>query len=95
MARVNAGAALLSLCLLLACSARQSAAYGGTQAAYVDAGVEGTVRKEVEKAIKSNPGIGAALVRLVFHDCWVNVSPHQLIFKFFFFLRELISKLIT
>uniref|UniRef100_A0A453JMF8 Plant heme peroxidase family profile domain-containing protein n=1 Tax=Aegilops tauschii subsp. strangulata TaxID=200361 RepID=A0A453JMF8_AEGTS len=62
MAKVNAGAALLSLCLLLACSA------GGTQAAYVD--VEGTVRTEVEKAIKSNPGIGAALVRLVFHDCW-------------------------
>ena len=71
MAKVNAGAALLSLCLLLACSA------GGTKAAYVD--VEGTVRTEVEKAIKSNPGIGAALVRLVFHDCWVNVSPHQLI----------------
>ncbi|XP_037432182.1 peroxidase 2-like [Triticum dicoccoides] len=64
MAKVNAGAALLSLCLLLACSA------GGTKAAYVD--VEGTVRTEVEKAIKSNPGIGAALVRLVFHDCWVN-----------------------
>ncbi|TVU29955.1 hypothetical protein EJB05_21553, partial [Eragrostis curvula] len=34
--------------------------------------VEDKVRKEVEKAIKDNRGIGAALVRLVFHDCWVN-----------------------
>ncbi|XP_037430818.1 peroxidase 5-like [Triticum dicoccoides] len=64
MAKVNTGAALLSLCLLLACSA------GGTTAADVD--VEGTVRTEVENAIKSNPGVGAALIRLVFHDCWVN-----------------------
>ncbi|VAI12829.1 unnamed protein product [Triticum turgidum subsp. durum] len=64
MAKVNTGAALLSLCLLLACSA------GGITAAYVD--VEGTVRTEVENAIKSNPGVGAALIRLVFHDCWVN-----------------------
>ncbi|XBH89347.1 hypothetical protein VPH35_081270 [Triticum aestivum] len=64
MAKVNTGAALLSLCLLLARSA------GGTTAADVD--VEGTVRTEVENAIKSNPGVGAALIRLVFHDCWVN-----------------------
>ncbi|XBH89349.1 hypothetical protein VPH35_081272 [Triticum aestivum] len=64
MAKVNTGAALLSLCLLLACSA------GGTTAADVD--VEATVRTEVENAIKSNPGVGAALIRLVFHDCWVN-----------------------
>ncbi|GJM85084.1 hypothetical protein PR202_ga01505 [Eleusine coracana subsp. coracana] len=39
---------------------------------YYDDKVEDKVRKEVKNAIEKNPGIGAALVRLVFHDCWVN-----------------------
>jgi peroxidase len=39
--------------------------------------VEDKVRKEVEKAIRRDRGAGAALVRLVFHDCWVNVSTYS------------------
>uniref|UniRef100_N1QVC5 Peroxidase 4 n=1 Tax=Aegilops tauschii TaxID=37682 RepID=N1QVC5_AEGTA len=34
--------------------------------------VADTVKKEVAIAMKKNPRIGAALVRLLFHDCWVH-----------------------
>ncbi|KAF0923134.1 hypothetical protein E2562_003351 [Oryza meyeriana var. granulata] len=66
---VAGGAALLSLCVLLAVhpAAADAGGYG-----YGKKSIEDTVRKEVEKAIKRNPGVGPALVRLVFHDCWVN-----------------------
>ncbi|KAB5565180.1 hypothetical protein DKX38_005234 [Salix brachista] len=32
------------------------------------------VRKEVQKAIKSETRMAASLIRLHFHDCFVNVS---------------------
>lgn len=37
-----------------------------------DGGVEDVVRKHVTKAIKENHRIGASLVRLIFHDCFVR-----------------------
>jgi peroxidase len=73
MAKLNATvvAALLSLSVLLAFLAGQS--FAGRY--YYDK-VQDKVRKEVEKAMANNPTIGPALVRLVFHDCWVNVSTY-------------------
>ncbi|CAM0912961.1 unnamed protein product [Alopecurus aequalis] len=34
--------------------------------------MDAVVKEEVQNAIKRNPSVGAALVRLVFHDCWVR-----------------------
>ncbi|KAL6634445.1 hypothetical protein ACP70R_027116 [Stipagrostis hirtigluma subsp. patula] len=68
MAKLIATAAfVLSLCVACAFLVGQSAA-----GRFYQDKVEDKVRKEVEKAIAYNRGIGAALVRLVFHDCWVN-----------------------
>ena len=36
------------------------------------------MKKAVEKAIKENPGIGAGLVRLFFHDCFVRVRTSHI-----------------
>jgi hypothetical protein len=36
-------------------------------------GVEGVVKKHIIRAINKNHRVGAALVRLVFHDCFVRV----------------------
>ncbi|OEL37419.1 Peroxidase 2 [Dichanthelium oligosanthes] len=66
MAKLNA-AAVLPLCVVLAFLAGQSAA-----GRYYSDPVQNKVRTEVEKAIAYNPSVGPALVRLVFHDCWVN-----------------------
>lgn len=68
MAKLSATAVVVVV-VLLAFLAGQSVA-----GRYYSDKVEDKVRKEVEKAIGKNRGIGAALVRLVFHDCWVNVS---------------------
>ncbi|KAG8067074.1 hypothetical protein GUJ93_ZPchr0005g14674 [Zizania palustris] len=64
---VAAGALVVALLISV-----QPAAADGDGRGYDKKGVEYTVRKEVEKAIKCDSGVGAALVRLVFHDCWVN-----------------------
>ncbi|CAO2038261.1 unnamed protein product [Urochloa humidicola] len=65
MARLNY--TVLSLCVVLAFLAGQSAA-----GRYYSDKVQDKVRKEVEKAMGYNPSVGPALVRLVFHDCWIN-----------------------
>ncbi|KAF8686205.1 hypothetical protein HU200_043586 [Digitaria exilis] len=65
MAKLNT--TVLSLCVVLAFLTGQSAA-----GRYYADKVQDKVRKEVEKAIAYNPSVGPALVRLVFHDCWVN-----------------------
>ncbi|KAL6634446.1 hypothetical protein ACP70R_027117 [Stipagrostis hirtigluma subsp. patula] len=56
-------AVVLALCVLFTFHAGRSAG---------DTKFEVTVRKEVENAIRHNARIGPALVRLLFHDCWVN-----------------------
>ena len=38
-----------------------------------------TVKRVVAEAIKGNSRVGAALIRLVFHDCWVNVRAYHAI----------------
>ncbi|CAN6278649.1 unnamed protein product [Urochloa humidicola] len=58
---------VLLLCVALAFLAGQSAA-----GRYYSDKVQDKVRKEVEKAMAYNPSVGPALVRLVFHDCWIN-----------------------
>ncbi|EEE62234.1 hypothetical protein OsJ_17021 [Oryza sativa Japonica Group] len=73
MVKLNAAvaAAAVVLSLLVVVAVHPAAADAGGDW-YGKKSIEETVRKEVEKAIKHNPGVGAALVRLVFHDCWVN-----------------------
>jgi hypothetical protein len=59
----------LVLVVLLAAEA-QAMSPAKTSQAVMDT----VVKQEVQKAINRNPRVGAALVRLVFHDCWVRVS---------------------
>ena len=75
--KLSAGAIAVSVCLSLAFFA------GHGQPVLADGGggkkhdVADTVKKEVAMSIKKNPRIGAALVRLLFHDCWVHVRMHK------------------
>jgi peroxidase len=77
MAKLNASTvALLSLFLGLAFFAGQPvAAHGGKKEAPRD-----TVKRVVAEAIDGNKGVGAALIRLVFHDCWVNVRSYTTVY---------------
>ncbi|CAM0958202.1 unnamed protein product [Alopecurus aequalis] len=62
--KLSARAIVLSLCLGLAFFAGQPVAARG--------GDGKKVNKIVAQAIADNPGVGPALIRLLFHDCWVN-----------------------
>lgn len=74
MVKLNATvSAVLSLFVLPAFLAGPS--FAGR---YYNDNVQDKVRKEVENAIAYNNSIGPALVRLVFHDCWVNVSSRSI-----------------
>jgi peroxidase len=52
-------------------------------------GVENVVKYHVAKAIKANRGAGAALVRLIFHDCFVRVrrAAPQLAHRLLYFVQ--------
>jgi peroxidase len=65
----NLNATVATVLVMLAFLAGQSVA-----GRYYYDKVQDKVRKEVEKAMAKNPSVGPALVRLVFHDCWVYVS---------------------
>lgn len=45
-------------------------------------GVENVVKSHVIRALKANRRTGAALVRLLFHDCFVRVYKYMLIYIF-------------
>ncbi|KAK1654083.1 hypothetical protein QYE76_071888 [Lolium multiflorum] len=59
---------LVTLVLAVIAAQAQAVSPAKTTQAVMDA----VVKQEVENAINCNPGVGAALVRLVFHDCWVR-----------------------
>ncbi|XP_006654964.1 peroxidase 2-like [Oryza brachyantha] len=67
-----AGVLSLCVCVLLAAGVQPAAADAGGYGYGGKKSIEATVREVVEKAIKRRPAVGPALVRLVFHDCWVN-----------------------
>ena len=39
------------------------------------------IRKVVEEAVAVEPRMGASLLRLHFHDCFVNVTPVSMLLK--------------
>ncbi|CAD6273035.1 unnamed protein product [Miscanthus lutarioriparius] len=82
MMKVSVPAAVLALCaaalLLLAQAPSAAEASHHLKLGYYKEtcpGVEKIVKYHVAKAIKANRGAGAALVRLIFHDCFVRIVP--------------------
>jgi peroxidase len=82
MVKLSARAIVLSLCLGLAffaghpVAARGHGGGGGkkdTSGGKKQEDPRDTVKRVVSEAVNGDKGVGAALIRLVFHDCWVNV----------------------
>ncbi|OEL33833.1 Peroxidase 2 [Dichanthelium oligosanthes] len=74
MAKLISAAAVASLCccaLFVCLLAGGQAAEAGGGGYYYRSPLENTIRGLVEKAIKDDSRVGPALVRLLFHDCWV------------------------
>jgi hypothetical protein len=76
-----------ALCCAAALVLQQApAAEGHLKVGYYDTkcrGVENVVKYHVHKAIKANRKNGAALVRLIFHDCFVRVRRRPYYFAEF------------
>jgi hypothetical protein len=83
MVKLSARAIVLCLCLGLAFFAGQPVTagrgHGGGSGKKDPSGGKkqedprDTVKRVVSEAVNGDKGVGAALIRLVFHDCWVNV----------------------
>ena len=60
----------IKLCLAVSCALVLATACHGLQVGYYRATCP---RAEVKKAVRANPGVGAGLIRMLFHDCFVEV----------------------
>jgi hypothetical protein len=85
---------VIILCALVAVQAAllaaPSAEASGLKVGYYNKkckGVEAVIKGHIIRAMKKNPRVGAALVRLVFHDCFVRVCL-LIFFLLCFFLLE-------
>lgn len=72
--------AALAVLLVLSLATQASAQASGLRVGFYNrkcgkTNVEGLVASLVASAQKSDPTICAALIRLHFHDCFVDVSP--------------------
>ncbi|KAL6615304.1 hypothetical protein ACP70R_037574 [Stipagrostis hirtigluma subsp. patula] len=67
--------ASLKLWCLVSCALVLAMACHGLQVGYYSKTcprAEALVRAEVKKALRANPGVGAGLIRMLFHDCFVK-----------------------
>uniref|UniRef100_A0A0D3FIW7 Plant heme peroxidase family profile domain-containing protein n=1 Tax=Oryza barthii TaxID=65489 RepID=A0A0D3FIW7_9ORYZ len=66
----------IKLAVAVTCTLLLAAACSGLEVGYYKKScprVETIVREEVKKFVYKNAGIGAGLIRLLFHDCFVEV----------------------
>uniref|UniRef100_A0A0E0GMT6 Plant heme peroxidase family profile domain-containing protein n=1 Tax=Oryza nivara TaxID=4536 RepID=A0A0E0GMT6_ORYNI len=67
----------MKLAVAVACALALASACHGLQLGYYKQScprVEAIVRDEVKKFVYKDAGVGAGLIRLVFHDCFVEAS---------------------
>ena len=75
-AKTTVMAVSIKLCLAVSCALVLATACHSLQVGYYRTTcprVEALVRAEVKKAVRANPGVGAGLIRMLFHDCFVEV----------------------